>query len=134
MADLRSFSIGTAFDHGGEGSQYSTAEGRQCPQCGRPQSQCRCRRKTTQGPESAAADGKVRLWLDRRKRKGHGMTRIDGLGLPESDLRALARELKQHFGCGGSLEAGSILLQGDRREALLDILGSRGYRVVMAGG
>lgn len=67
-------------------------------------------------------------------RKGKGVTLIRGLGLDGEELSALARELKQRCGSGGTVKAGVIEIQGDHRDTLVDALRSRGLRVVRSGG
>jgi len=92
------------------------------------------------GPEPAQADtpeptngplaGCGRIVL-RRERKGHGgktVTVIDGLGLPDRVLQDLARQLRKALGCGSSVDAGRLLLQGDlaaRAETWLQGQGAR---------
>jgi translation initiation factor 1 len=72
----------------------------------------------------------------RRERKGHGgktVTVIDGLGLKPSQLETLARSLRRAFGCGARVDAGRVILQGDRGPALAAWLRERGARQVVSG-
>ena len=59
-----------------------------------------------------------------------------GLALPESELRALAADLKRRCGTGGTTRPGDgvIEIQGDHRDALVTELESRGFSVKRAGG
>lgn len=110
---------------------YSTDQGRLCPDCGAPVDQCRCR--SDQGTP-AQGDGIVRLQRQVKGRNGKPVTLVTGLALPRDDLKKLAKEMKNRCGVGGSIEAGDILIQGDKRDTLKALLESKGYTVKLAGG
>ena len=79
-------------------------------------------------------DGIVRLRLETKGRKGKGVTLITGLALPEAELKALAKRLKQVCGSGGSVKEQVIEIQGDHRSLLKNHLEAAGHRVKLAGG
>jgi translation initiation factor 1 len=54
--------------------------------------------------------------LERKGRGGKEVTAIEKLELKPKELEAWAKSLKQHLGCGGSVEGRIIVLQGDQRE------------------
>lgn len=109
---------------------YSTDSGRHCPRCERPVSGCIC------GEEQAApaGDGIVRLHRESKGRGGKAVTVIRGLPLTASELKELARQLKQRCGTGGAVKEDAIEIQGDQRTLLKGELEARGYRVKIAGG
>ena len=109
---------------------YSTETGRVCPNCGKPVDSCICKKKTA-APKS---DGVVRLMLEKKGRGGKTVTVITGLPGSEDDLRELATELKRRCGTGGTLKDGVIEIQGDHRDALLDVLKAKGMTVKRVGG
>jgi translation initiation factor 1 len=116
---------------------YSTGQGRLCPECTRPLVDCHCRRSKPAQPAAAVAppgDGIVRVGRETKGRKGKGVTVIRGLPLAGDALESLATRLKKRCGCGGTVEAGTIEIQGDHRDLLLDELGKLGYTVRRAGG
>ncbi len=76
-------------------------------------------------------DGVVRVSREKAGRKGKTVTVVTGL--PASQLRPVAKELKRACGVGGSVKEGAIELQGDQRDAVIELLGER-YEVVRAGG
>lgn len=108
---------------------YSSEHGRLCPGCGKAIAACQC--KPAVAP---IGDGKVRV---RCERKGHGgktVTVIIGLPLVEEALTTLAGELKRRCGCGGTVKAGNIEIQGDHAELLVGELLKRGFAAKRAGG
>lgn len=108
---------------------YSTGEGSICPGCGAPVAGCACA-----AVRSAPRDGTVRVSRETKGRKGKGVTLITGVPLDARGLAALARDLKQRCGTGGTVKDGVIEIQGDHRDRLLLELQGRGYRAKMAGG
>ena len=113
---------------------YSTGPGRLCPECTRPLAECRCKRSKPAQPVMAAGDGIVRVGRETKGRKGKGVTIIKGVPLAGDELNALATRLKKRCGCGGTVDAGVIEIQGDHRDLLVEELGRLGYTVRRSGG
>lgn len=109
---------------------YSTEHGRTCPKCAKPVAQCTCGQKKA----PAKGDGIVRVSRETKGRKGSGVTLISGLPLAEPELAALAKQLKQRCGSGGTVKNGVIEVQGDHREVVLVELIRLGYQAKKAGG
>lgn len=88
----------------------------------------------TQQAVRPEGDGIVRISRQTKGRKGKGVTLINGLLLTEEELKALAKELKQHCGVGGAVKSGVIEIQGDQRDSLLAVLKDKGFNAKLAGG
>src|SRR5690554_7954698 len=111
------------------GLVYSTECGKPCPEWRQPQASGTCHQGTL--PDG---DGIVRLLRESKGRGGKVVTLITGVPLLGSELKTLAKELKQKCGVGGSLKDGVIEIQGDQRDLLLAELTKRGFTVKKAGG
>lgn len=76
------------------------------------------------------------LRREAKGRKGREVTTVSGLApLGDAKIAALASDLKRRCASGGTVEAGgTILLQGDHRDAVQKELESRGWTVKRAGG
>jgi len=68
--------------------------------------------------------------IERSGRGGKEVTVIEHLGLTADELAAWLKALKASLGCGGSVEDGAIMLQGDQRKRLPGLLSDRGVRRV----
>jgi translation initiation factor 1 len=107
---------------------YSTDLGQLCPDCRQAVKSCQCQ------PLQPDRDGIVRLQRQTKGRNGKPVTLISGIPLSAPELKKLAGELKRKCGVGGSVEGASILIQGDKRPLLKELLEQRGFAVKLAGG
>lgn len=76
----------------------------------------------------------LRVWLDRKQRAGKQVTLVKGFVGSDEDLRALAAMLKSRCGVGGSAKEGEIIIQGDFRDRVTELLVKAGYKALKAGG
>ena len=72
---------------------------------------------------------RLRVRIDRRNRGGKTVTSVEGFRGRPDDLEALGKALKVRCGVGGATKDGEIILQGDLRQKVADILQSEGYGV-----
>jgi translation initiation factor 1 len=72
--------------------------------------------------------------LERKQRRGKEVTVVEKLALPPAELESWCKQLKQTLGCGGSVETDMIVLQGDFRVRLPDVLTKLGVRKITVSG
>ena len=75
----------------------------------------------------------LKIWLDRLK-GGRVATVVRGFVGSSDDLAALGKELKKSCGVGGTAKEGEIIIQGDHRDRIVELLTKAGYRCKKAGG
>jgi translation initiation factor 1 len=68
------------------------------------------------------------------KRKGKPTTIIEGYTGSDEDFKLLAKELKTKLSVGGTFKDDSIIIQGDYRDKIMEILKNKGFKVKRVGG
>ena len=78
--------------------------------------------------------GRVKVRRETAGRRGKTVTTVSNVPVDDDGLKALAGKLKKRCGVGGSAKDGIVELQGDHRDAVVEVLKAEGYDVVLAGG
>jgi translation initiation factor 1 len=73
------------------------------------------------------AKQRLRVTLDRKNRGGKVVTLVTGYVGDEESLKELGRLLKSKCGVGGAVKDGEVIVQGDFRERVIDILKQEGF-------
>lgn len=92
-------------------------------------------------PADTSEDSKNKLWLQEdpilckyEKRKGKPITILEGYTGGTEDFKKLAKELKTKLSVGGSFKDDKIIIQGDYRDKIMEILKEKGFNVKRVGG
>lgn len=82
----------------------------------------------------APEDQLLEAHFSNKGRGGKTVTVIKGFEGKEEDLIALGKQLKKKCGVGGSVKDREIIIQGDVREKVMQLLKGDGYKVKRVGG
>ena len=89
-----------------------------CPKCGLPRQACVCE-------EIVKSEQRIQV-TTAKKKFGKYVTIVSGFD-KGTDLKKIAKELKEELGCGGTVRDDSIELQGDHRRKIKPILARLGF-------
>ena len=72
------------------------------------------------------APSRVVVQKERKGRGGKTVTRVELRGVPADALDAWLQACRRALGCGGAVEDGALVLQGDQRDRVNEWLATRG--------
>lgn len=77
---------------------------------------------------------KLYVSIDKKQRGGKEVTLVEGFIGSEEDLKELGKFLKSKCGVGGTVKDMEILIQGNFKDKIVDLLLKEGYSVKKKGG
>lgn len=88
-----------------------------------------------------ASHERSNLWMQEdpiickyEKRKGKPITILEGYNGANEDFKSLAKEIKTKLSVGGSFKDDKIIIQGDYRDKIMQMLKEKGFNVKRVGG
>ena len=70
---------------------------------------------------------KLHVSMEKKGRGGKTVTLVRGFIGTEDDLKELGKLLKTKCGVGGSVKDGEVIIQGDFKQRIIDLLKAEGY-------
>ena len=70
---------------------------------------------------------KLRVSIEKKGRGGKTVTLVNGFIGTENDLKELGKLLKTKCGVGGSVKDGEIIIQGEFKQRIIELLTAEGY-------
>jgi translation initiation factor 1 len=77
---------------------------------------------------------KLYVSIDKKQRGGKEVTLVEGFIGSEEDLKELGKFLKSKCGVGGTVKDMEVLIQGNFKDKIADLLQKEGYSVKKKGG
>ncbi len=71
---------------------------------------------------------------EKKGRNGKPVTILENYNGSDDDLKKLAKEIKSRLGVGGSIKDDTIVIQGNYRDKIMEILKNKGFSVKRVGG
>lgn len=86
--------------------------------------------------EESVAPNQQNLYVsrDKKSRGGKVATLVEGFEGSDAQLAELGKWLKQQCGVGGTAKNGEIVVQGDKRDKVAELLRNKGFKVKLKGG
>lgn len=85
-------------------------------------------------PEDQFVAQQLEAHFSNKGRAGKTVTIIKGFEGEKTELKTLAKHLKNAVGVGGTIKNGEIIIQGNYRDKLMNILQEMGHKVKRVGG
>ncbi|MRM82281.1 translation initiation factor [Riemerella anatipestifer] len=85
-------------------------------------------------PETSIQKEPLICKYEKKGRNGKPVTLIEGFEGNDDELKQISKKIKTTLGIGGSEKDGIIIIQGDNRDKIMDILKEMGYKTKRVGG
>ena len=76
----------------------------------------------------------IRVHLEKKGRRGKSVSIIRGLEMTNAKMKEIEKKIKSHCGVGGTQKNGEIIIQGDHRDKIIDLLKKMGASNIKKAG
>jgi len=80
------------------------------------------------------AKSTIRVHLEKKGRGGKPVSIVKGLEMTNTMMKDIEKKLKSLCGVGGTQKNGEIIIQGDKRDKIVEYLKSRGAKDIKKSG
>lgn len=86
------------------------------------------------GDDSEGTQEMLEVHFEKKGRGGKTAIVVRGFSGSEEELKNLGKTLKTKCGVGGSVKDGEIIIQGNVREKVMEVLEAEGFKTKRIGG
>lgn len=90
--------------------------------------------KPLKGEEHFINKSVIRVHLEKKGRGGKAVSIVKGLQMTDTMMKDLSAKIKSHCGVGGTQKNGEIIIQGDKRDRIIEFLKSKGAKDIKKAG
>ena len=80
------------------------------------------------------AKSKIRVHLEKKGRGGKSVSIVRGIQMTNTAMKDIEKKLKSKCGVGGSQKNGEIIIQGDHRDKIIELLKEMGANDIKKAG
>ncbi|MDR1877375.1 MAG: translation initiation factor [Flavobacteriaceae bacterium] len=89
---------------------------------------------SSEGAELFMQDEPIICKYEKKGRNGKPVTILENYNGSDEDIKILAKEIKSKLGVGGSIKDNTIIIQGNYRDKIMEILKDKGFNIKRVGG
>jgi len=101
---------------------------------GNPENAPEEKQETKQKANHFLAKSRIRVHLEKKGRGGKSVSIVRGIQMTNAAMKEIEKKLKSKCGVGGSQKNGEIIIQGDHRNKIIELLKEMGANDIKKAG